>query len=348
MTDIRHWKEFEKLIAAIQRCAHDGARVNWNEKIDGRQFDCVIRFPYGLYSYLVVLECRNKSNRTPADEIDSFVTKSRDAKVDKAIFVSKAGYQSGALAVAERHGIDLYTIDEVDELPEDAIDFGLMPVIKISEFKIYSPSKKILRTFPDRPNRLRFWLTNSKFYKHKRWVTFAELVNECLPRIQAAATATVQDYTIQFSSKKPAKVPLEHNPVKDESVRAKYVSFQFQVVEARTFQTHHDPDHVQKSINFRSVVTGDSRLFTRKEISKGLETELRAGVYYRNVVLDGAYYCESVNGDIATMHMIESYQHGRFLQATFTIDIDQGSSFLEIEDTAELDHLKIIHEEYKS
>lgn len=53
------WKHFERLVAAIHKVAQQGADVLWNEEINGRQFDVVIRFEEGLYHYLIVVECKD-------------------------------------------------------------------------------------------------------------------------------------------------------------------------------------------------------------------------------------------------------------------------------------------------
>src|SRR3546814_3798356 len=45
-----------------------------------------------------------------AEHIESFVTKARDQNASKTVVVSAAGFQSGAVLVAERHGVDLFTV----------------------------------------------------------------------------------------------------------------------------------------------------------------------------------------------------------------------------------------------
>lgn len=106
------WADFERLIAAIHKVAHEGAQVRWNEKIGGRQFDVTIRFRHGLYDYLTVIECRRRKGAVKADDVDSFVTKARDANADRAIFASTSPYQSGAVEVAKRHRINLIHVRE--------------------------------------------------------------------------------------------------------------------------------------------------------------------------------------------------------------------------------------------
>ena len=50
MADPRKWKEFERLVAAIHAAADQGAQVQWDQKVKGRQFDVVIQFKKGKVS----------------------------------------------------------------------------------------------------------------------------------------------------------------------------------------------------------------------------------------------------------------------------------------------------------
>ena len=101
----KKWKKFERVVAAIHVAEHSGATVTWNDHINGRQFDVVIRFKFQFYEYLTLIECRDEQRRVEAGDVDAFVTKSRDAGANKAIIVSSSGFQSGAKTIAERHNI---------------------------------------------------------------------------------------------------------------------------------------------------------------------------------------------------------------------------------------------------
>lgn len=88
----------ERLVAAIHGAA--GTSVAWNERIDGRQFDVVMRHKNGLHDYLTVIECKDLNRRVSVADVDALATKSRDAGANKAVIVSAVGFQSGAVRVA--------------------------------------------------------------------------------------------------------------------------------------------------------------------------------------------------------------------------------------------------------
>ena len=100
----------ERIVAGIQTMTTAGATVSWNEVINGRQFDVVVRFKLGTLRYLVLIEVRNRTRKTAASDMDAFVLKAGDQNANKAVFVTAAGFQDGAIIVAKRHGVDLFTL----------------------------------------------------------------------------------------------------------------------------------------------------------------------------------------------------------------------------------------------
>ncbi|MGM4986228.1 restriction endonuclease [Rhizobium sp. 11_C7_N12_5] len=104
-------KYIEILAAALQRITIPGADVQWNVKLGNRQFDVLATVTAGMHSILIGYEIKDKSRPISVDAIDAFVTKTRDAGVNKAVFVSTSGFQSGAIAAAKDHNIDLFGIE---------------------------------------------------------------------------------------------------------------------------------------------------------------------------------------------------------------------------------------------
>ena len=100
----------ERIVAGIHAVTTSDAKVSWNEVINGRQFDVVVQFNLGTLHYLVLIEVKNKKRRASAQDLDAFVTKARDQNSNKAVFVSAAGFQTGAIQVGRRHGVDLFKV----------------------------------------------------------------------------------------------------------------------------------------------------------------------------------------------------------------------------------------------
>ena len=95
--------------------------------------------------------------------------------------------------------------------------------------------------------------------------------------------------------------------------------------------------------DYRNDLTEESVVIPADEVPLGFDTVLEAGKFYQNPKFKFAYYCESIKDNIANMFLIESYQHGIFMQAEFQITIDQQNHFVEITDTEEVARLTSIY-----
>jgi hypothetical protein len=81
----------------------------------------------------------------------------------------------------------------------------------------------------------------------------------------------------------------------------------------------------------------------------GLGTHVVPGKFYEDPKLKFAYWCEEISPpDIATMILLESYQHGRFIQAEFTFKSVHSEQYVEVTDRAKLRRLKRMLKEFRS
>ncbi|MCL4503441.1 MAG: restriction endonuclease [Deltaproteobacteria bacterium] len=124
----QEWKSFERLVAAIQQVEHNGAKVLWNDKINGRQFDITIRFQYGIHEYLTVIECKKNQRPISIEIIEAFITKANDAKANKAIMVSSSRYQEGCTKIAQKHNIELLTLTEINKIPKEILSNAFIQI----------------------------------------------------------------------------------------------------------------------------------------------------------------------------------------------------------------------------
>src|SRR2546429_35788 len=129
------WKMFERVVAAIHVAEQKGATVSWNETINGRQFDVTVRFKQGLYEYLTVVECKDYASPVPAEKVDALVTKYRDIGADKAIMIASSGFQSGAIDVARKHGIQLFSLKSLADDSQHRVTDALLPVLWVYDFR---------------------------------------------------------------------------------------------------------------------------------------------------------------------------------------------------------------------
>ncbi len=165
MANRKKWEHFERLVAAVHRAADEGADVRWNEKINGRQFDVVVRYTKGLYNFLIVVECKDYKTPVPVSDVEAFVTKSRSAKANRAIIASSCGFQSGAAKVAREHDIVLLHFQERDRdyAKYGQIFNGKIEVRHITEIALHFQDGKVfyLSTFS---NEVEYCFARSRFF----------------------------------------------------------------------------------------------------------------------------------------------------------------------------------------
>lgn len=126
MPKSKDWQEFELLITKIQEDAAPDALVRHNHRIVGdsgrrRQLDITISRNIGLFPVLIVLECKHYKRPVGIDKVEAFVTKLSDVRASEGVMVSKSGFDAGAIAVAQRHGVTLLTYREAEEADWEAI-----------------------------------------------------------------------------------------------------------------------------------------------------------------------------------------------------------------------------------
>src|SRR5258708_248925 len=158
----KKWKKFERLVAAIHVAETSGANVTWNEHINGRQFDVVIRFKFQFYEYLVLIECRDHERSIEAEDVEAFVTKSHDAGANKAIFVSGSGFQSGAKDVAKKHNIELFTLTEIHEMPEGKLADTIISVLVLWPVGFWKTGTKQVLALSRNPQELANQIQNTR------------------------------------------------------------------------------------------------------------------------------------------------------------------------------------------
>src|SRR6267378_3017972 len=157
-----NWKKFERVVAAIHMAETKGATVTWNEDINGRQFDVAIRFRFQFYDYLVLIECKDWNRPIKVEKVDAFVTKTKDAGAHKAVMVSSSGFQVGARRVAKEHNIELFTLKELREMPEDLLTDIVISVLMIFPVGFVRADKEAMLFLSQDNNKLTYEMNNIK------------------------------------------------------------------------------------------------------------------------------------------------------------------------------------------
>jgi len=112
---------FEKLVASLVKQNFAGIKgvklieIIHNARMTGltgytHQIDVAYRFRIWKIEMLVIVECKNYKNNVGVDELLEFRSRVEDLRAHKGVFVTKHGFQSGAIEFAEANGIALLIV----------------------------------------------------------------------------------------------------------------------------------------------------------------------------------------------------------------------------------------------
>lgn len=347
----KKWKKFERVVAAIHVAENSGATVTWNDHINGRQFDVSIRFKFQFYDYLVLIECKDQKEPVKAEDVDAFVTKSKDAGANKAIVVSSSGFQSGAKSVAERHNIELFTLTEIHSMPEGALAETIVSVLILLPVGFWKTGTKEIINLSKNPNQLALEVEGI------RLIGFGDLklIDILKPYSQLIAPFDIpgvpdvgptfpvatgqrqnQAITLQLGTKivfpgSTTEIPVSHL----------LLSYWMQDMRLVT------PTMRTAQYQYRNERTQETTTIKEEDLRLGFETKLEPGKYYVDPTVNFYYYCESLHPRGALVFLIHSYQNGQFVQAKMIVPLKEASCFVEVTDQKEIDRLKLLYQQVK-
>lgn len=136
---INNGKQLEKIVLLIQQVFKDSENttIYANHKLvtesgELREFDIVLQTEVNQFKLCIVIECKDHSRQVEAGLIEGFYGKCNRIKgINKMVFISSRGFQSGAVTAAKYYGIELYVLKEMRTediaqwIPLKQLDMGL-------------------------------------------------------------------------------------------------------------------------------------------------------------------------------------------------------------------------------
>lgn len=168
MTESKEWREFEKLVARIEKAAAaKGASVRSPDhildKITGtmREVDASIRFSSGGSDVLVTVECRKRSRKDDVTWIEQLATKREKLGASKTIAVSEAGFTKSAIKTAKNYDIEVKTLSEVSA---NEIDAWFLPGGAVHVFRVIEDVRCFIVLFEEtgEPSKYGFYAPDTE------------------------------------------------------------------------------------------------------------------------------------------------------------------------------------------
>jgi Restriction endonuclease len=343
----------ERIVAGIHTVTTAGAEVRWNEVINGRQFDVVVRFKLGSLSYLVLIEVRNRTRKAAASDMDAFVTKARDQNANKAVFVTAAGFQDGAITVAKRHGVGLFTVtfDEAGmHLSSQAAFIALRkkgapkdipPAVRLGEptlianiqnaTLVYADGKRF--DVPDEQSQMNYYMNRTTLQDGR---ALLEVIRpESLGRVTLGES---RRHEIRLDPAQRIEPPDDYFFPSGmlASLECIVTGRQGRPIRGNTLV---DPNTFMLPVIYTNVITGEASRFTIDQLPLGAVRVSAGGFYFIPHPLM-YYYCAAIQGDTVHWHLIESFQNGEKITATLTQDIKYSPHYIPVSDRKILNRLQ--------
>jgi hypothetical protein len=123
MSETPKWKQFEDLVAEIQRELTPDAKIQTNIKRQGRrsgtwrQIDILVEFTVGQFDVSIVIDCKDYKDRVDVKDVEAFIAMIEDLAVTKGAIVSASGFSEPAIRRAKDAGIDTYELIATGDHP---------------------------------------------------------------------------------------------------------------------------------------------------------------------------------------------------------------------------------------
>lgn len=332
----------ERIVGGIHAATSGDAEVRWNEGLNGRQFDVVVRFQLGTLRYLVLIEVKNRTRPASAMDIEAFVTKTRDQLADKAVFVTAAGFQDGAVAVARRHGVDLFTLsfdqDDVDLALAGGVALRLKEghspeevELAIGEPELVTVIERASLTYTDRQ---RFDMPSEAsqmtYYAEKTLLADGRSIGDLIMSVPHSAPALdeVRDASMEIVPPLGILPPDSYfYPAGDICrIELKVAGRMSRMISGNVLI---EPSMFRCPVIYTNVLTGEVSRYTLDQLPLNMGSVIPGQFYFQLHPLR-YFQCASISGDLITWRLIESFQRGQLIRATYTQDTKYGAYYVPV------------------
>jgi len=350
---IKEDEYLERIVAGIHAISSGNADVRWNERINGRQFDVVVRFHLGTLAYLVLVEVKNRTRRATAQDIEAFVTKASDQQASKAVFVTVAGFQEGAVAVAKRHGVDLFTIAFDTETPTLSTNTTYLsqrnphyagdptPQLSIGEPTLVDVIEDVeleyadgrLFAVPSEASQMNYYAAKSVLGDGR---TLGDVMQTAPQRWIAEGKSRVE--TIDLEPTVTIAPPDEYHFPSGTLARLR-LTLVARMSRVLSGNIRIEPTSFSNPVQYKNVLTGEETTYTLGQLPLNT-APLKPGGFYLQLHPLRYFHCAEIAGSTVTWQLIESFQSCQLIRGTYTQNEKYGAFYVPVSDSVTLRRLE--------
>lgn len=335
----------ERIVAGIHALTTEGADVSWNENINGRQFDVVVRFEAGTLRYLVLIEVKNKSRKAAASDLEAFATKARDNNANKAVFVTAAGFQRGAIRVAVRHGIDVFTVTFAPTptlshglkvillLPNGCKSYELEQTVVVDEPELVAEIHNVILVYENGTNSpMPEEQSQLNYYCKKTRLEDGRSLGELFLSFSRDSIDLGYSKKHELELKPPLlAIPPDRYSFPSGKIAAIQFTVEIKLGHAIKSDVAIDPGVFSYPIIYTDAISKTSHNFAIHQLPLGVR-QVTIGKFYFHLYPLSYYYCRSIENGQANMYLIESFQHGELITAIATVPIVESRCLIPVTD----------------
>jgi hypothetical protein len=101
-----------------------------------------------------------------------------------------------------------------------------------------------------------------------------------------------------------------------------------------------DPYLFVPDVKIRNVITGQQQSFSQDRLAMGVNNAFVVGQFYEQPQVAMYYFCESIVGELAHLYLVESFQHGRLIQAKLEMEMKYADRYVPVTDRSVLQRLQ--------
>jgi hypothetical protein len=347
------WESFERIVAAIHLAETKGASVTWNKQINGRQFDVVIRFKVGFYEYLTLIECKDYKTPVSVEKVEAFVTKAKDHKANKAIMVSASGFQSGAKEAAIRHNIELYSLRQINTLPDEVLTDVFLSFVVVDPFGFRHDSEPAF-IFSRDPNVFQYQLEHIRFTNYGD-LKIGDLIRPFTQLVHPTPLPGVPEVEEEgFPWKRATETPIKSGwrmmdrtklilPDNGGEIPVSEFLFTYWAETVRLINPAGPDPTIFTSFGmqyeYKNELNDEVTLIDPTKLPMGVNTVFEEGKFYAQPQLRNfLYYCEKIDGEFADMLLVRSYQFGQLVRMQMKEPLTSAKGYIEITNEKDIEN----------
>ena len=342
----------ERIVAGIQARTTSAASVVWNEVLNGRQFDVSVRFTNGTLTYLVLIEVKNRVRKASASDIEAFITKSTENFASKSVFVTAAGFQSGAIDAARKHGIELFTVEfDRSQLSLGSSNSTVLiqsqsrapptaPVVEVGPEILAAMIEGVTLVYKDGTRaEIPSEQTQMRYYVRHTTLADGRSLDDLISDVPIYRISLGERQVKRVKVKPPQKIaPPDEYFFKSGVVREVVFSAVGEMARLLSGNIRFDPAMIRSKIIYRNVLSGEVSEYSLDQLPMQFE-ELRSGEFYCLEHPLRYFYCDRIANGMVSWVLVESFQAEQLLQAEFTQEARYGSYMVPVKDKATIARL---------